>query len=540
MEDGRTLLIANRDSGSVSLLDGTALKVVSESPLGRRLSDMAVANSRIFLTDEDAGELIEVQQRKGTLAEVRRWQVGRSPVSVRISADGAWASVACLWPRRVAVVSLSDAKLRPVQVDLPFAPGRQVHTPEGKLLVADSFGDQLAVVDMKLQKVERIHRLAGIHNIRGLALDGAGKNLLLTDQRLHATGHPTRGDIQSGNLITNELRKIPLADLLHPLRDPFQNDRAHPLGDIEQGAGDPADVTETDDGHIVVLFSGVDQIAIGRPEKATWTRLSSGKRPTALALDAPNKRAYVANTFGDSITVVDLEATKVIREVALSEAKDTGLTPEQRGEMLFYDASLSFEGWYSCHSCHSDGHTNGRLNDNLTDGSFGTPKRVLTLLGSKDTAPYAWNGKLAELDAQIHNSLTSTMQGPTPVKERVRDLVAYLHTLPPPPSVEKARGTADAKQIERGRHLFDSHKCASCHEAPSFTTPRTYDVGLHDEAGGTHFNPPSLRGVSQGGPFFHDGRARTLEEVFTRHRHRLAGELSGEELADLLYFLRSL
>src|SRR2546430_7868047 len=51
----------------------------------------------------------------------------------------------------------------------------------------------------------------------------------------------------------------------------------------------------------------------------------------------------------------------------------------------------------------SDGHTNGLLNDNFTDGSFGTPKRVLSLLGVKDTGPWAWTGHLDKLPEQIRS-----------------------------------------------------------------------------------------------------------------------------------------
>jgi hypothetical protein len=46
--------------------------------------------------------------------------------------------------------------------------------------------------------------------------------------------------------------------------------------------------------------------------------------------------------------------------------------------------------------------------------------------------------------------------------------------------------------------------------------------------------------VSQGGSLFHDGRAATLKEVFTRHRHQLKAELSRENLDDLLASLESL
>jgi cytochrome c peroxidase len=88
--------------------------------------------------------------------------------------------------------------------------------------------------------------------------------------------------------------------------------------------------------------------------------------------------------------------------------------------------------------------------------------------------------------------------------------------------------------------VFRSQSCDRCHIPPEYTSKGTYDVGVKDEAGNTRYNPPSLRGVSQGGPYFHDNRAATLEEVFTRHRHQLMRELPRQELADLLAFLGSL
>ncbi|MCI0641959.1 MAG: c-type cytochrome, partial [Gemmataceae bacterium] len=269
----------------------------------------------------------------------------------------------------------------------------------------------------------------------------------------------------------------------------------------------------------------------------TWQRLSVGRRPTDLAIDAKRQRVYVANTFDDSISVIDLDKRKVQSEMRLSPTP--ALRAEERGEVLFHDARLSFEAWFSCHSCHTDGHANGLLNDNFTDGSFGTPKRVLSLLGVKDTAPWAWGGQMVKLETQVQNSITSTMQGKSPKEEQVRDIVAYLQTLKPPPSLAAARGTLDKAAFERGRKVFEKHSCAACHAPSTYSTPKTYDVGIHS-AGAMHFNPPSLRGLSQGGPYFHDGRAQNLAEVFTRYQHRLTAPLAEKELPDLLEFLRGL
>lgn len=537
VDDGQTLLVANRDSGSIAVLDTQRWQVASEHRVGQKLSHLAAAADRVLVTDEDAGELVVLQYKGNALQERQRLKTGLTPVSVQVSTDGRLATVACLWPRRLMIFDLGGDDA-PAVLDLPFAPRCQLMVPgTAKLIVADSFGGKIALVDLQRKQVASVRTLQ-VHNIRDLRLDRQGTSVLFTHQVLYSQGHPTPGDIQSGNLIANNVRRLSLASVLNPLADLLRDEQLYTLGDIERGAGDPAEVAESFDGTILVTLAGVNELALGRPEQAIWSRLPMAARPTALAVDATRRRAYVANTFADSISVVDLQKPKVVAEIPLGTLPE--LSGQQRGEMLFFDARLSFDGWYSCHSCHTDGHSNGRLNDNFTDGSFGTPKRVLSLLGVNDTGPWAWNGDLADIESQVRTSLKSTMQGPAPTAERVGDLTAYLRTLPPPPSLAKARGVHDSAAVERGRQIFEERKCAVCHPAPTFTTPKTYDVGLRDEAGETQFNPPSLRGLSQAGPFFHDGRAASAAEALVRFRHRLPDELSAEELQNLLRYLESL
>jgi len=217
------------------------------------------------------------------------------------------------------------------------------------------------------------------------------------------------------------------------------------------------------------------------------------------------------------------------------------LTIAQRGELLFYDARLSHDGWMSCHSCHTDGHANGQMNDNFSDRSFGAAKRVLSLLGVKDTLPLAWNGQFESLQRQIRNSLESTMQRDDPLaREDIDALAAFVETLQLPPPLDELRGTRDKAAVERGRILFERRDCASCHPAPTYTTPDTYDVGLRDSQGVKQFNPPSLRGVSHRTPLFHDSRAAGIEDVFRVHGHPNDSRFSPSEIADLAAFLRSL
>jgi YVTN family beta-propeller protein len=421
-------------------------------------------------------------------------------------------------------------------VDLPFAPRLQLFLPKaGKLLVADSHGGQLAVVDPGRGKVESVRTLPA-HNIRGLALSPSGDSVLLAHQVLNPLSTTSRDDIHWGNLLTNNVRQVALASLLDPRSDPLRGGALDYLGDVGAGAADPAGLAVRPDGTAVVTLGGVNAVAVGRPGPG-WRRLGVDARPTAVALRPDGRTAYVANTFADTISVLDLSANKVTGVIRLGE----GATPSasDRGEQLFYDGRLSHDGWLSCHSCHTDGHTNGLLNDNFSDGSFGTPKRALSLLGVKDTGPWGWDGRVADLKAQVRASVETTMRGRKLTAAQVEDLEAYLRTLSPPPAPALAAMRRPG-EVARGKKVFESRACASCHAPPYYTSAKTYDVGLRDEAGKAAFNPPSLRGVSQGHRFLHDNRAGTLSEVFTRHHHGLKGELTGPDLEALLAFLESL
>jgi len=339
-----------------------------------------------------------------------------------------------------------------------------------------------------------------------------------------------------GGILTNVLRSVAVRDLLDPLADVLAHNVTVHLGDIGRAAGDPAGVTIRSDGVAVATFAGVNELAFDRGLGFEWKRVTVGARPTAVALTPDGQQALVVNTLDDSLSVVRLAGEGTVQQtIPLGVPRE--LSAGERGERFFFDARLSHDGWMSCHSCHTDGHTNGQLVDNFTDGTEYTPKRVLSLRGVRDTAPYAWDGHLATLSDQVRHSVTSTMQGEPLADSQVSDLVAYLSTL----AVEtEDRPNTDQTLIARGRRIFDRLECGRCHTSPSYTSAETYDVGLKDERGLDRFNPPSLRGLRAGDAFLHDGRAQRLEEVFQDQRHRLSAPLDEDELPALTAFLKSL
>jgi mono/diheme cytochrome c family protein len=249
-----------------------------------------------------------------------------------------------------------------------------------------------------------------------------------------------------------------------------------------------------------------------------------------------DKSAYdtTANTYGSSYQNSEIFTSH------LSLGPTPELGPAERGEQLFFSARLSHASWFSCHSCHVDGHTNGGRSDTFGDDTEGAPKRVLSLLGVGETGPWGWNGKKTTLPKQIHQSAASTMRGKGLSDKSATDLSAFLKTLQPPPPYEPPATAADRAMVKDGRRLFESLSCADCHTGTTLTSAEVYDVGLVDERGLRKFNPPTLRGVGYRENLFHDKRAGSLEAVFTKSKHQLDRKLSDSELKSLLRFLRSL
>jgi len=545
--DNATLWVANQRSGTISKLDVARQQVILETPVGRRLQDLiATADRRWLLAVDDAAhELIVLEPGAGISPPQVKQRLAVSPYPVGVIArrDGSRAYVTSLWSRRLTIVDLPREPgqvARIVRViDLDLAPRKMILVQDERfLIVAEAFGGKLAVFDTSDDKLVGTREFPG-HNVRGLGFNPESQMLVVSHQMLNDLAHTIRNDVHWGLLMSNDLRWLKLDRVLSGNGELFQGGHMHPLGHAGNATGDPAGLVMAPNGTVVVALGGVGEVAIGRESDFSLHRTPVGRRPTAVVVTSDSKTALVANMFGDSISVVDLDDREAKAEISLGPQPT--LTSVDRGELLFYDAQLSHDGWMSCNSCHPDGHTNGQLNDNFSDASFGAPKRVLTLLGRADTAPFAWNASSATLPEQIRKSLTVTMQTDRTVSERMLgDLTAYVESLQSPPSVAALRGTQDDAAVVRGRELFQEQRCQRCHAAPTYTTPKTYNVGLKDQEGNDHFNPPSLRGVGQRAPYFHDNRAASLDEVFRKFQHQLKRELSDAELSDLKAFLGSL
>ena len=558
LDNGRHFLVANRRSGTISRVDVTLREVTHEVQVGKRLADLALAPNHKYalVADSQKRQLVVCQIEDGRPTPTIRIDLPIEPTRLAIDDTGRHLAVTSKWSPRLLLLDLPitpASKLR--QVMLPM-PGRHLLWLPGAttLVVADAFGGGLAVVDAVAAKVIHEHRLPA-HNIGGLALFRNSRNtrnasnahnagdarsardttyLVVSHQVLNSAARTTPSDVFWGLLMTNNLRRIPIQELLSNKPLPIRRHSVVMLGQAGNAAGDPAGLAIRADGSFVVALSGVHQVGIGRPERFELTRIPTGVRPTALWLSADERRAVVTSNLDDRLDLLDLHTAKHLASISLGPRPES--TASDRGERMFFDAGLSRDGWMSCHSCHTDGHSNGRLADTLGDGQYGNAKRVLSLLGTLDTRPWAWDGRMATLSDQVLHSVTTTMRGPRPTPSQLTDLVTYLNELKRPAPSRPAASDTQRQSVAQGRRLFTSLDCRRCHIPPLYTSPETYDVGL----GTPNTNPPSLRGIAQRRRLFHDNRARSIEEVLGRFNHQLPRKISNQERTNLAHFLKTL
>ena len=281
------------------------------------------------------------------------------------------------------------------------------------------------------------------------------------------------------------------------------------------------------------------------------------------------------------------------------------------GEALFFDARLSSNATQSCASCHAPtrAFSDGVALSRGAEGALGT-RNAMPLFNLAWNPGYAWDGSQPRIRDQAHAAWTNPIEmnaEPEKIVERLsgdsvlagkfraafgasditveRAMLALeqflLTRISADSKFDRAlRGVAVLSEEEkRGFELFATEfdpargrrgaDCFHCHGGALFTdfTPKnngldlvSLDAGRSVVTGNTtdrgKFKTPSLRNVALTGPYMHDGRFATLEEVIAHYDHGVqraaaldpnlakhpnAGlGLTSEEQRALVAFLRAL
>jgi hypothetical protein len=154
-------------------------------------------------------------------------------------------------------------------------------------------------------------------------------------------------------------------------------------------------------------------------------------------------------------------------------------------------------------------------------------------------------------DARIGLTIT---QKPDRVTPKLPALLDYQLSLPAP---APPAGSFDAASARRGERLFSGKAgCAACHTPPTYTdvlngadpaVPLLHDaseVGTEPvyatRSATMRYRTTPLHGVWQHPPYFHDGSAADLPAVVNHYDQLFRLNLSAQQKADLVAFLKSL
>jgi len=244
------------------------------------------------------------------------------------------------------------------------------------------------------------------------------------------------------------------------------------------------------------------------------------------------------------------------------------------GEKLFHETALSRDGTISCASCHqpASDFTDPRRFSVGVRGQIGA-RHAMPLFNLAWKTSYFWDGRAPSLRAQAlvpiqdHTEMDETL-------DRVTAKLAAIPAYPPlfgaafgsPQITAEKLGLAIEQYLltltsfdskfdramrgqatltldeQRGAALFMTEydprtgqygaDCFHCHGGPLFTDHQFHNNGLDPnaadpgrfritrlEADRDKFATPSLRNVARTGPYMHDGRFTTLQQVVAHYNN---------------------
>ncbi len=349
----------------------------------------------------------------------------------------------------------------------------------------------VSVIDTQTFETLNIRLPHGASNVRGICVTPDGDYAFVTHLFSNFENIPFRVD--TGWINVNVVSVIDLRAMKRVATIGLDA----PL----QGSANPWAVVCSDDGaRVCVTSAGTDELSViltadlvsdkakrtMAPLPGAWPVYPSlgntmwrraalpGKGPRAAAI--VGGLAYVTQYFSDSIAVVDLDNPESgpIRSIPLGPAPK--LTLKRCGQMLFEDATLCYQHWQSCASCHPDGRTDG-LNWDLMNDGIGNPKNSKSMLLSHATPPSMVTGVRATAEIAVRSGLSHILFAARS-EEQASAIDAYLKSLKPVPSPHLVDGQLSAA-ARRGEVLFESSRvgCSRCHPAPLFTDMKMHRIG---------------------------------------------------------------
>jgi len=584
------LYIAQSTAKQVAVFEistGTVIKTYSvpAEPSGLALSP---DKSLLYVTcAAPKGQVKVINLQTGKI--IRILPAGHTPMAPVLSSNAKILYVCNRFDNNISVIDLASRK-QVAKIPVQREPVAAALTPDGRFLFVNNLipagaanrgniAAVVSVIDTRSNKVITTIELPnGTTALQGICISPDGRYAYAAHILARYTVPTTqleRGWINTNALSIIDIRSKRLFDTVL-------------LDDVDNGAANPWAVGCTNDGkYVCVTHAGTDELSLidvnamlekirkyhadeknsqgssagqsnyggygtsSTPTSNIPNELSflygirqriklHGKGPRALAIIGSN--IYVAEYFTDSLTVVDINKTSGIKTTALQLGPTPQLTQKRRGEMLFHDASLCFQHWHSCASCHPGGARVDALNWDLLNDGLGNPKNTKNLLFAHRTPPAMITGVRENAEMAVRSGIRHILFAVRP-EEEVVSIDEYLKSLKPIPSPYLVKGKLSAS-AKRGRKIYSKARCDSCHTGALHTDLQQHNVGTGDGLDiDRKFDTPSLVEAWRTAPYLYDGRAATIEEVIAIYnsddKHGQTSNLSVKEITDLANFVLS-
>ncbi len=537
--DGKRAFVTNWHDDTVSVI---------HVPARKAMEVIAVGNEpRGLLTDRE-GRYLYVLNTSGydisvidlaTLEETKRLAACRGPWLSALSADGARMYVTNHLPRLGEIRTTSISEVTVIDTERAMVENR-VEVPDSNLILGvDSHpSGEFALVTLARTKnlvpMTRLMQNWTITNGLGIIwADGRVDQILLDEPMLAFPDPASTAFTPDGRLAlvtsatTHRVAVVDVEKMLDVLRSASDYDREHVIPNH-----------------------------VGPATEFVIKQIPTEHSPRGIVITPEGCTAFVANALDDSLTVIDLESLEAVERIDLGGPQV--ITQTRYGERLFHDAQITFRRQFSCHTCHPGGHIDGIVYDIEADGIGTDHVDNRTLRGILDTAPFKWSGLNPSFSRQCGARLSVFFTRVAPFNdEELAALDRFICTIPRPPNRYRPLGAELTDSQRRGREMFyrtrtndgreipERLRCQTCHPPPYYTDRQIHDVGTQGPRDTiAEFDTPHLNNIYDSAPYLHDGRAHTLEEIWTVHNdhdtHGITNDMTKDELNDLIEFLKTL
>ncbi|HVN03723.1 MAG TPA: hypothetical protein VMT86_04845 [Bryobacteraceae bacterium] len=529
---GRFAYVADSWSDTVTVIDTTAMQVTRTLKTGFEPNAVYANGDAIYTANRIGSDISVIDASSGV--ETRRLAAGRGASFLTPSPDGQSLYCTHIYPNI----------------------GRHRAPPESEITIVDT-GHGI------VRDRQPLHNIAGVFHV-AFSRDGRlGIACQLRPKNLIPLAHVAHGWVFGDALEVfgpdaGEPVQVLIDELDQYYTMPFAVAIAPDKSAAYVSTTGANSVTVIDIKRLLQLIHERRDLANDLSVSARFVtaRIPVGRSPKGIALSPDGAWLYVTNRLDDTLSVIDTAARKVVRTIGLSGPAE--ITPQRRGEQLFFDARFAFHGGFSCSNCHLESTFDGLQWDLEPDG-FGKDIVDNRLLEDIDgTQPYKWNGGNPDLETECGPRTEKYFyRSQSYSKEELSDLVAYIKSIPARPNRYRLpNGELTAAQ-DRGRDIFErtrrkngtpipeANQCGYCHAGRHYTNQTQVDVGSGKWSDRSPvIDVPQLTNIALTAPYLHDGSAYTLEEIWTvfnpNDTHGVTNDLTKDELNDLIEYLKTL